>query len=278
MRLDHVVWIVHDLDAAADDATALGFTVLPGGVHGGYGSRNVLIPLADESYLELAAFAEPPDPPLPATPRGTPRAAAADTLRAAGAGRFAARWLSQAGLDEGLSDLAFAPDPDDPDETVDALRARGLDLADPVAMGRTRPDGTELRWRMIHPDGGDLPFLVADDTPRDARVPAAPAHPNGALGVAAVTLAVRDPAASAARWSRLLGSDPQLGTDPDGRPARIFELGGATFYLVGADADPALLERVAARGEGVVLLALRADEPRDPLRLRGAAIRWVATR
>ena len=42
-RLDHVVIRVNDLDHAIDDYRNLGFTVVRGGEHPGWGSRNALI-------------------------------------------------------------------------------------------------------------------------------------------------------------------------------------------------------------------------------------------
>ncbi len=56
--IDHIVIAVADLDAAARDYEALGFTVLPGGEHP-RGSRNVLVVLADGAYLEIIAFPKP---------------------------------------------------------------------------------------------------------------------------------------------------------------------------------------------------------------------------
>ena len=74
--IDHIVILVHDLEAAVRDYTALGFTVVPGGEHADGRSRNALIAFADGSYLELIAFKDnlvPEEPPLlPAEqPRGS---------------------------------------------------------------------------------------------------------------------------------------------------------------------------------------------------------------
>ncbi len=293
MRLDHVVWIVRDLDAAAAAVGDLGFEVVPGGRHAGLGSRNALVALADGSYLELASFADPPDPPLPAIDPGTPRADAQARLEAGGARRFEARWLSQAGLASGLSDLAFAlrdgdgsdgrgSDGEDGnggdgksgdgksegsagasrDRAWADVRARGVDLSEPLAMRRTRPDGYELSWRMVHPDGSDLPFLIDDLTPRGERVPAAGVHPNGAAGIAGVAVAVRDLARSVARWRDLLGHEPAAATDADGRPGRAFEVGPSRVVLVSAVEHPDLADRIAVRGEGVYQVVLeRAAVP-----------------
>jgi len=53
--IDHLVIVVRDLDQGAKDYTRLGFTVVPGGHHP-VGSHNMLVALADGSYLEIIAF------------------------------------------------------------------------------------------------------------------------------------------------------------------------------------------------------------------------------
>ena len=62
--IDHIVIVVSDLEQAAKDYEQLGFTVVPGGKHP-VGSHNVLIALADGSYIEIIAFyREAHRPPL----------------------------------------------------------------------------------------------------------------------------------------------------------------------------------------------------------------------
>lgn len=222
--LDHMVIAVADLDVAVADYRALGFTVYPGGVHHGGVSHNALVIFADGSYFELIAY----------------RQAAPDV-----------RWwqvLSKAG--EGFVDFALLPENTIRD--VEAARERGLALDGPIAGGRLRPDGARLDWQIVRPKSTDLPFWCGDVTPRVLRVPEGEmrTHANGATGIASVTVAVRDVAASAARYAALAG--PQAVVE-DGASARV-AIGGAIIVLA---ADAAAQERVDRRGEGPMSLVLR---------------------
>src|SRR5689334_10845523 len=141
-RVDHIVILVKELEAAVRDYTELGFTVVPGGEHTGGASHNALVAFADGSYLELIAFK-----------RGAPEH----------------RWWRFAALGEGIIDFALLPD--NIEEDIAAIHRRGLPFLGPEPGGRLRPDGQKLRWQIGSPTSPDLPFLCADVTPRELRVP-----------------------------------------------------------------------------------------------------------
>jgi catechol 2,3-dioxygenase-like lactoylglutathione lyase family enzyme len=222
--LDHVVIAVADLDQAIADYRQLGFTVYPGGVHHGGVSHNALVIFADGSYFELIAY----------------RQAAPEV-----------RWwqiLSRAG--EGFVDFALLPE--DVEGDLAAARARGLALNGPVAGGRLRQDGARLDWKIVRPATTDLPFWCGDVTPRELRVPEGEmrAHANGVTGIAGVTVAVRDAAASAGRYAALVGSGNVRQHDGRSRVA----LAGCEIALTD---DAQAGTHIAARGEGPMSLVLR---------------------
>jgi len=174
-QLDHVVMVVRDLDSATDDYRRRGFTVTPGGEHADGLTHNALIPFADGSYLELVAFHEPR--------RGITH-----------------RWWKIAADGGGLADFALLSD----DLSADAAALGGLVANPPLQGGRTRPDGTELKWRtavLVPP----LPFLIEDLTPRDLRVPggAQTQHANGATGIALVAIGAHDVAEAEWGYAKL---------------------------------------------------------------------------
>jgi hypothetical protein len=251
--VDHIVIVVHDLALARGDYEALGFTVVPGGEHAGGLTHNALVALADGAYLELVAFRQaPPADHIFYRPHGQ----------------------------EGL--VAFALLPSDIEGDINAARARGLDVQGPVAGGRTRPDGARIEWRLGLSVGRDLPFLCADITPRDLRVPSGPAclHANRAQGVAAVVVVVNHTDA-VARYSALLGTQPLPDwkqAEEAGQIAR-FKVGGTAIVLIRPEQGLAA-DYLHERGEGPYEVRLRASgvsEPvaLDPARTHGARILLV---
>ena len=163
--IDHIVIVVHDLAQAAKDYEQLGFTVVAGGKHP-VGSHNVLIALADGSYLEIIAFyRDAPDH----------------------------RWWEPLRKGERLVDFCMQTD-DLPGDTL-KLRAAGVAINDPVPWSRTRPDGYELKWLLSLAQGihrGVAPFLIQDVTPREERIPQKFDHKNGAVGIETLTVAVAE--------------------------------------------------------------------------------------
>src|SRR3954463_8340756 len=111
--IDHIVILVHDLDAAVGDYSDLGFTVVPGGEHAGGASRNALVAFSDGSYLELIAFVNNVVPETHPFYRPNNR--------------------------EGL--VTYALLPTDIEADIQAARTRGLPLDGPHPGGRLRPDG-----------------------------------------------------------------------------------------------------------------------------------------
>jgi catechol 2,3-dioxygenase-like lactoylglutathione lyase family enzyme len=272
LPLDHIVIAVHELDTAIDNYAALGFNVQRGGDHPGRPTHNALVVFADGSYFELIAWKEP-----------APQE----------------RWwqlLQRHG--EGIVDFALLPR-STPD-TVNAAARRGLVLDGPHDGGRLRPDGERLRWQTARPPSPDLPFLCGDITPRVLRVPegSARVHPNGALGVASLALAVHDLEATLARYRALLGGGVGEGEGEGhahvGQPVAfpgsgarhaVITIGGSALVLssprVAAGQAPGVLaQRLALRGEGPHALVLRtsnaalASEPLDLSRTHGALIEF----
>jgi hypothetical protein len=176
--LDHLVYATPDLDRTIEGLEErLGVRATPGGRHPGEGTRNALIGLGADSYLEILApdpEQSPPDRPL---------------------------WLGLEGLTRPrLSGWAVKA------RDLDGFRERAAEsrvrLGPVVEGSRRRSDGTLLFWRFTDPHlivaEGLVPFLIdwgssphpADSAPRGVGLSALRAeHPNPA-GVAALLRAI----------------------------------------------------------------------------------------
>ncbi|MBC6994412.1 VOC family protein [Neolewinella lacunae] len=142
--IDHLVYLVHDLPAAAERmGRALGVDFSPGGRHLDRGTHNMLLSLGPGTYLELLAI----DPANPAVV--APRWMGVDALPAAAPGRLS-RWALT--VNERIGPLA-------------AQLEAALPGAGQVQAGsRALADGGELRWQLTDPGSApavrSLPFLL----------------------------------------------------------------------------------------------------------------------
>ena len=117
--IDHIVLCVEDLDEAADEIERiLDLESQAGGRHSGHGTANRIVPLGS-SYLELVAVVDAQE--ASSSPFGD--------------------WVGSRAA-EGLEAHAVCLRSDDLEAVCGRL---GLN---PVEMSRTKPNGTELRWRL----------------------------------------------------------------------------------------------------------------------------------
>jgi catechol 2,3-dioxygenase-like lactoylglutathione lyase family enzyme len=250
LGIDHLVIAVRDLEAAAKDYAALGFTVVPGGRHTGIGTYNSLIAFQDGSYLELIGFYEPRDDH---------------------------RWFAPLQQGGGLVDFCLQTD-DLAGDTV-ALRRAGIDIGEPEHRNRKRPDGTEIRWIFSLARGahrGVAPFIITDQTGRDERIPRQRAHANGATGIGTVTVAVDDPARVRGWYARVLGQPGgDVRRDDVGGAGVRFAIGPHTFdFLAPSAPSSPLTAWLAARGPSPYAATLTGagGGPLDPARTHGARL------
>ena len=160
LRVDHVVFAVRDLDAAATRVLQeLGLASVPGGTHPRWGTANRIIPLDGTQYLELLSVVDP------AVASTTHLGRSLQGLTADGDAWFA---------------MCLATD------AIDAVAGR-LSL-DVVPGSRTLPDGRTVSWRGAGIDDPartpDLPFFITWDAgaPHPGATPVD--HPCGATGIA----------------------------------------------------------------------------------------------
>lgn len=257
-RIDHVMICVSDLQQGIDIYTRLGFNVHPGGIHPGRGTHNA-IAFHEDNYLELLGLRD-----------------RAEYLAAAGApggpGGGLLEFLDQGG---GLRYIALQSD--DLAADVAAMRARGVDVSDPTDGQRRTVSGQELRWKSARLGSRDAPpiFFIQHLTPlpeRRSQAPGAGTHPNGVRGVERVYIAVRDVAAAAEAYGRVLGMAVpkiQRGNVIKADMA-VFDLGPTGVTVAQPVEDGPAAEALARRGPGPFQVLHRT-------RSMDAAARWMAS-
>jgi hypothetical protein len=164
MRLDHLSFAAGPdglVSTAQRIGGLLGRDFTDGGVHPRFGTRNMILPLAGHTYLEVVEVLD-----HPASDKA-PFGQAVRARSAAGGG-----WL---GWVVAVDDISV-------------VEAR---LGREAAKGsRHRPDGTELRWRQIGVNGliadPQLPFFVQWESPAELH-PSAGA--DGAFSLACLEIA-----------------------------------------------------------------------------------------
>jgi glyoxalase-like protein len=196
--IDHAVIMVKDLDKAAENWKRLGFTVSPRGTHSAHmGTGNYTIML-DPDYIELLGVLAP-------TELNAPARAFLDTR-------------------EGIERIAF--NAVDSAAGAEEIRARGYapigptDFERPVSM----PDGTQsaakfrtFQWPVAEAPGGVRIFACQHKTRETVWIPELMRHANAAKRLKQVLLTAIDPAAEAARLSRMI--DREARTEADGAVA-----------------------------------------------------------
>jgi len=138
---DHLVYVTPDVDRSTEDlAERLGIRPAGGGSHVGRGTRNALLSLGSDVYLEVLG----PDPEQEVQQPGS---------------RFPTTPLLR----------TWAVKAPEIDTTVATARQRGVDPGPVQSMSRARPDGVLLEWRLTAGGGGGLgtdgsvallPFLI----------------------------------------------------------------------------------------------------------------------
>jgi hypothetical protein len=180
--LDHIVILVsHKTLLGISNHIENQFTLAPGGNHADGLTTNKLILLPDGVYLELIAFFDDVDPEK----------------------RRNHRWGNE--KEDTIIDWAFTLRSE---TDFGAVQQRfqnshtDASYTDPIAGGRTKPDGTVLKWAVCVPKNsqgkvipGSLPFWCLDRTPRANRVPYEvqphlTQHPNGVLGISSISVQV----------------------------------------------------------------------------------------
>ncbi len=254
--IDHFAILVNDLDAATETYRRLGFDVRAGGEHPAFGSHNALIALADDAYLELVGF------------RNIELASKTFWREAV------KRLRTSAGLDNFVllsNDLAG---------DVSNLRARGLDVSEPEAGSRVRPDGQRVAFRIATLGGtrsGLLPFLIQDDTPRGLRIEPAREGLGRRARVKQILIAAKDLDSARESYRALLDAEPKhvRSTAGDLQGFRFSMPWGTLVVAHPERGAKAMADQLSQRGEGLHAITLSVGDlnrERTEMKTRGMKI------
>jgi RimJ/RimL family protein N-acetyltransferase len=147
-QVDHLVYATLDLDrTVADLERRLGVRATPGGQHPGRGTRNALIALGANSYLEIIG----PDPEQPST-------------------NLQSLWFND--LKEPRL-VTWAAKGTELERLRDSAVSHGVPMGEVSAGSRKRPDDVLLSWRTVShlgpAAGGIIPFFIDwGDSPHPA--------------------------------------------------------------------------------------------------------------
>jgi hypothetical protein len=139
----------------------------------------------------------------------------------------------------------------------------------------------EVRWTFAlarDPHRGVAPFIIADVTGRDVRVPTERRHANGVTGVGTVTVAASDVSPAREWYAKVLGRPGEDIRRPaiDGTGVR-FTIGPHAFdFVAPAQEGSPLADWLAQRGPSPYAVRLKAaagtPRPLDLSRTHGAQI------
>ena len=226
LRIDHATLAASSLERLEDAFAAAGLPTEYGGMHSNGVTEMSLLGFRDGSYVECISTAEPDvESPL---------------------------WDTHIRNDGGP--CAWAVRAEDITAEATRLRGAGITVSGPEPMARERPDGVELAWELAVPGEGEpgatLPFLIADETPREWRVSPTPAAADSELtGIERVVLGVGDADRAAERFQRAFPDLPEPVREA-GEPfgATLVRFPGAPPVLAEPAAESWLADRLERFG------------------------------
>ncbi|MGH8210949.1 MAG: VOC family protein [Steroidobacteraceae bacterium] len=243
---DHVMIAVRDLDETSRKYRQLGFEVVPGGRHPGFGTHNALVRLGWD-FLELIAIRDPQERAL---------------LGPRGAGLTHFLKARQGGFVDVILETHAT------DQLAERLAAAGVNFGAPFSLGRVRPDGLATKNRILPTGPGSrrqlYPSLIEWEQPDPERLsPEGQApHANGAIKAAAIAIIVDDLNAAKRAYVEVLGlpvSEEEFVAELSARRLRC-TAGSLTIDLLAAAGTGVVQSTLAAMGEGLFEVRLRVKD------------------
>jgi len=238
LKIDHVTVAGMNLDKMEKQLASVGLHTESGGPHTNHATQMAISSFPDGSYIELIA------------PQQNYDAAA---LGAHQWGKF---------IQGDAGPCAWAVRPKFFDAEVARIRAAGVPVK-LVGGGRTRPDGTALKWQTADVAGAGvgvfLPFLIRDETPRQNRAfPGGKPANRDQSGILRVVIAVSKLSDALERFG-LAYSDaarPLRQVDRKFGAELAWIADSPVVFAAPLGSDSWVAERIAKFGEGPIAFVL----------------------
>ena len=240
IQFDHALICVSDLGPMQQGLTAVGLKPDYGGHHGHATTQMAQLGFPDGSYIGVEA------PVDASVETGTLQS----TLMKANAGP-----------------CGWSVTSTDMKGDLERISKLGVQVGEPEARSRNRPDGTMAEWRSASvgtgAPGSNLPFLIEDKGPRSNRAPHASPSTEGTTlsGIGAVVLGVKNLDESIALFRKVYGwPEPKIENHSE-FGAKIAYFGGTPVMLaVSTNTDSWVAERIGRLDQCPVAFLLHADD------------------
>lgn len=210
VEIDHVSVAGSLLEEMERQLTTVGLPPTYGGIHSNQMTHMSTVGFGDGSYLELISVIDP---------------------------ELQSPWWNRH-IHENAGPCAWALHVDDAEAAATEFAERGVPVAGPDLITREREDGMTVEFELAFLGGGEpgteLPFLIADATPRERRISPTPeAVDAGIRGVEEVVIGVPDVGSTLDRFRHALDVG---GTEEASRP----DIGAVVHHLPDLPASLAL--------------------------------------
>lgn len=186
--IDHAIIGIRDLEKGKKSFEKLGFRATPRGRHVGWGTANYCL-MFEQGYVEILGIIDPK--------------------------AFTNNLDSFLETREGLLSIVLGTD--DAALTQAAWSEAGLKPEKVQKLSRLLEPETELQFQNVMLDAkktADIPIFACNHvTPNEMRQPGWTEHPNGAIGIKAMTAVTHDPSKVIEPMSRIFGSAKITETD-----------------------------------------------------------------
>ncbi|WP_152657672.1 VOC family protein [Oceanobacillus sp. CFH 90083] len=265
-QFDHLVHFVDSPEEARDALQELGFHAVDGGKHDNGGTYNALS-YFDLSYIELIGVFDQHLADQPAEAYSLRDTFQKDNY-ASGLSRIALRSCNL-------------------EEAAKRFKSLGLEVIGPVPLGRKRPDGSMISWKLLfagNPEEQlDLPFFIeweeADEERRQGlkEQGAITAHNRGAVSLESVGLAVEDAKAAIEKWAAYLNLEQGESFTDEALHATGYrlKLAGGDIIFYEPNGEGIVSDTLKQRGEKPFIVNFSGGNKKEQFEVKHAVYRFM---